>query len=380
MIERAAALAMALAAGACGSGSGGAGAGGGTGRLSVHLVDAPTSEYQQVNVDVRAVEIATADGWVTLSEPHRVIDLLSLTGGVVATLADGVTLPAGHYGQLRLVLGPDNSVVLADGTPEPLKVPSGQQSGIKLTVDVDVAPGTTADIFIDFDAHRSVFVHEAGKSGKYILRPVIRAVDRTVTGTIHGQLVDGAGGAPLPGVTVMAQVHDAGGAPAVLRATSTDGEGRYALDLVPLGVAVNVVAQPVVGEVSYLAAASGAITLTEAAPVVTRDAAFTAAPAVGGIAGTVAPAAGEADADTVVLWQVLDAGGTPAAFVIRTTPGLVAAGAETFGFASLPAGAYSVGAQRRTLADDGSESVVTGATQPATVVGGADTPVALTVP
>ena len=168
---------------ACGSGTSTAPA-----TMNVRLVDAPSSGYKEVNVDVRTVEIASADGWLTLGTPNRVINLLALTGGVYDTLVDGAPLPAGHYGQMRLVLGPDNSVMLLDGTVAPLKVPSGQQSGVKLTVNFDIQPGTTADVYIDFDAHRSVFVHEAGASGKYILRPTVRAYDRLETGSISGNL------------------------------------------------------------------------------------------------------------------------------------------------------------------------------------------------
>ena len=47
----------------------------------------------------------------------------------------------GTLGQIRLVLGPDNFVVLNDGiddnadVPIPLSTPSAQQSGLKLNVN-----------------------------------------------------------------------------------------------------------------------------------------------------------------------------------------------------------------------------------------------------
>jgi hypothetical protein len=157
--------------------------------MSVHLVDGTTSGYTAVNLDVLTVSIhSEASGWITLGSPGKVINLLALTGGIDEPLASGVGLPAGHYDQMRLLLGDKNTVVLPDGTEQALKVPSGQQSGVKLNVSFDVAPNTTKDVFTDFDAHRSVFVHEAGNSGKHLLRPVVRAYDKVVTGAIQGTL------------------------------------------------------------------------------------------------------------------------------------------------------------------------------------------------
>ena len=147
----------------------------GAGAMSVHLVDAP-GDYLHLDLDVQTVEIqSAAGGWITLGHPNKVIDLLSLVGGVSETLANGASLPAGHYGQLRLVLGTDNTVTLPDGSVQPLKVPSGSQSGLKLPVSFDVQAGTTKDVFIDFDAAHSIQVVQAGMSGQYLLRPTIMA-------------------------------------------------------------------------------------------------------------------------------------------------------------------------------------------------------------
>jgi hypothetical protein len=95
-------------------------------------------------------------------------------------------------GPIAGYLGSGNTVNLADGTVEPLKVPSGMQSGIELIVNFDVAPGTTKDVWIDFDAAHSIQVVMAGMSGQYLLRPTCWAFDKTATGSIHGTLTDAA--------------------------------------------------------------------------------------------------------------------------------------------------------------------------------------------
>jgi hypothetical protein len=303
------AIAAALAAAAL-SACGGSSPVSGPAKISVRLVDSstassaafgdPNATFDEVNIDIRSVEIwSESDGWVTLAtmncdpDPDACIEnLLSLTWdgtkGVYATLVDGHTLGEGRYGQMRLLLGPNNTVKLKGATGlEPLKVPSGEQSGVKMTVNFEVQPGTTKDVYIDFSAHRSVFVHGAGKSGKYILRPTVRAYDKLETGTIQGTLM--AKNAPdqapvaLQGVTVTAQTLSDTGIPTVVATTLTNGEGNYVFHLIEADVSHYVVAQPYVPDTApesttaytvYPAKTSGAITVTPAEPIRTWDATF----------------------------------------------------------------------------------------------------------
>jgi len=181
------------------------------GTVSVHLVDGP-GDFQEINLHVLRVEIHGDDGWTTLSEPGRTYDLLTLRGGVVATLARDVRLPAGHYTQLRLVLGTGNSVRPEGGAVEDLEVPSGLRSGLKIVCETRLEEEGVRDLYIDFDGHRSIFLHETG-SGRYLLRPVVHCVDHVATGFITGQLTTSAieGVTPLAGVSVTAQTLDAEG-------------------------------------------------------------------------------------------------------------------------------------------------------------------------
>ncbi len=332
-------VAIAALAAACG------GTGGGNGTMSVYLVDGTTSGYTAVNLDVLTVSIhSEASGWITLGSPGKVINLLALTGGIDETLANGVGLPAGHYDQMRLLLGDKNTVVLPDGTEQALKVPSGQQSGVKLNVSFDVAPNTTKDVFIDFDAHRSVFVHEAGNSGKYLLRPVVRAYDKVVTGAIQGTLSDTLvpPHALGPDVTVTAQVVDSSG-PAVVRTVKTNSAGAYTLDLLPVSATYYVVAQPVVGSAVYLAKASGATTLTAASPTATQDLAFAQTASFGTLSGTIAPPLAADEADVVSLLQDLPAGTGPLqSFIVDVAPGSFDGTVESYAFADLPFASYEV--------------------------------------
>lgn len=190
LMKRLYAVGMALGLAACGGGIGGTGSPQ-LGSLKVGLTDAPACGFEQVNVSVREVLVHRSDtaadgdaGWipvVQLSPPRRV-DLLTLTNGVVEELGQ-TELPAGRYTQMRLVLAdntpadPLANAVKPDGRPEvALQTPSAQQTGLKLNVNIDVSPGQVADVVLDFDACKSVV--QAGRSNRYLLKPVIAVLPR----------------------------------------------------------------------------------------------------------------------------------------------------------------------------------------------------------
>ncbi len=195
---------------ACGGGGGGGddvsfvAASNGTLRLAV--TDAPTCGYDAVNVTIQKVRVhksstaSDADsGWSeVVLNPARRINLLTLTNGVLDELGQ-TPLPAGKYTQLRMVLADNdsahplaNSVLPTGGAETALKTPSGQQSGVKTNINIDVSANKMADFVLDFDACKSVVV--AGNSGQYLLKPVVTVVPRYVsgvTGFVDATLVNG---------------------------------------------------------------------------------------------------------------------------------------------------------------------------------------------
>lgn len=232
------AVAAAVALAACG---GGGGDSGGEGRLSVGLTDAPACGYKEVNVTVERVRVHRSDtasdkegGWeeVVLAQPLRV-NLLDLTNGTVKDLGD-TTLPAGKYTQLRFVLAPNtgakpyaNSVVLDSGEEIELKTPSGQQSGVKAKLNLDVEPGQWASLVVDFDACKSVVPKG---NGGFNLKPQITVIP-TVT---SGLRVDGLVAEAL-GVAAGTQVSLQTPAGVVVRATVPAADGKFVLAPVPAG-------------------------------------------------------------------------------------------------------------------------------------------------
>lgn len=160
----------------------------GNSQFQVMLTDGP-GNYDAVYIDIQKVEVnfssdtGTSMGWqtVTLLRPG-VYNLLKFRNGLDTVLAAG-TFPAGTIQQIRLVLGDSNWVVL-NGQSFPLKTPSAQQSGLKLNIDATLTPQIVYRLWLDFDANRSIV--DAGNSGKFILKPVIRAFAAAVGGSIKG--------------------------------------------------------------------------------------------------------------------------------------------------------------------------------------------------
>lgn len=156
-------------------------------KLMVYLTDDPT-DLDAVNIDVVDVLInpqEEAGGWRSLNSVHTgVYDILTLTGGI-DTLLGEAEVPEGRLQQIRLLLGENNTIEI-NGQLQKLTTPSAQQSGLKVKIKQDLEPGITYKLILDFDAARSIV--EAGNSGKFLLKPVLRANLEALSGSIRGQV------------------------------------------------------------------------------------------------------------------------------------------------------------------------------------------------
>jgi hypothetical protein len=211
------------------------------GTMRLALTDAPSCGYDEVNVTIERVRVhqssAAVDadaGWseVVLT-PAKRVDLLNLTNGVLENLGQ-TALPAGKYTQMRLVLAPNggatpfaNSVVPTGGAEAAFTTPSGQQTGIKLNVDIDIAADKIADFVLDFDACKSVV--KRGNSGQFNLKPVV-AVTPLLSDA--GQRVIGYLDLSMATSLTRVSVQSAG---VPIKATVPDATGKFVLYPVPVG-------------------------------------------------------------------------------------------------------------------------------------------------
>ena len=170
-----------------------------TGSLSIGVTDAPVDSADNVFVEFSGVEIKPADGdsisfdftEKCTDEPTLCkIDLLSLSNGASQQLLDGEIVPSGQYDWMRLMVKAEanvkDSYIVIDGKEFELRIPSGAQSGLKLNKGFVVPAGGEANYTIDFDLRKSV--HDPVGKSDYILRPTLRMVDNTKTGTLSGSI------------------------------------------------------------------------------------------------------------------------------------------------------------------------------------------------
>lgn len=174
----------------------------GNGTLSLSITDAPTDaeNVTGVHVGITGVEYRVdGSSWQPFEgfgDPYTV-NLLDLTDGKTALLGD-FSVEAGNYDGLRFLIDASENggavnnaatyIEFADGSTQPLFVPSGSQSGYKAIGNFSVPVNGSVFITADFDVRKSVV--EAGASGKWILKPTIRLVVNDQAGTIKGNLAN----------------------------------------------------------------------------------------------------------------------------------------------------------------------------------------------
>jgi len=223
---------------ACSEADDGVGSGD-SGTLSIQVTDAPfpVDSIAKAEVTITKIELRHADStdgspFVTVFEGSYTFNLIDLRNGVVANLPD-VEIPVGTYDLVRIYIS-DASVELNNTTVYDLKIPSAAASGLKVFVDpaVEVAGGLTTELLLDFDLTKSFVARgNIGRPGfnGFIFKPVLRAVNRTMTGRIGGEVTDTAAVA-VAGAQVWAEQDS------VVSYTFTDSLGRYALIGLPQGL------------------------------------------------------------------------------------------------------------------------------------------------
>ncbi len=181
----------------------------GTGSVSLAVSDAPVRDARQVCIEFSEAEFkkAGSDNQVVTFDPPAKIDLLAYQGMNAAPLLLDETLEAGEYQWVRLAVnaprggnggagaGDDDTecrglgsyVVTELGAVQGLYIPSGAESGLKLNRGFTLPVGGHADFVAEFDLMKSVHAPE-GLDPDYIMRPTVRLLDRTETGSISGEV------------------------------------------------------------------------------------------------------------------------------------------------------------------------------------------------
>lgn len=172
-----------------------------TGTLKIKLTDAPfpTDLVSEANVTINKIEIrkkgeSEENSFIVLSDSEMNFNLLDLTNGVTASLVD-LNIEAGSYDLIRLYVT-NASIKLSNNDVYSLKVPSGEQTGIKIFINpsIRVAGGLTSELLLDFVVSKSFLLQgntdsPAGIKG-FHFKPVIKAANISTTGRLTGFVSD----------------------------------------------------------------------------------------------------------------------------------------------------------------------------------------------
>ncbi len=208
----------------------------------VLFTDAPFPFDTVQSVDIYIVSVAastqpdtggSADSmqWVTIAEPRKRIDLLTLQQGTTTLVGEGA-IPADQYGAVRLIIDTDSSRIrFADGSDALVHWGGAGQQAIHAFVEAAVAvPEQGAEIVIDFDVGRSFHYDDLG-DGAFNFFPWIRAVNRAATGSIAGLVrSDTSSGSPGPITNAGVSAYGARqGTWQIFSTGRTDAAGHYRL-------------------------------------------------------------------------------------------------------------------------------------------------------
>jgi hypothetical protein len=170
------------------------------------------------------------DSWITIFDGEKSFDLLNLRNGKTDLLAD-TEIPAGTYDQMRLIVT-NGKITLTDGRVFDLKVPSGEQTGIKLHFPFEVPAVQTTTLILDVDLSRafqaipSGHIDDVSTIRSFHFQPslAMKLINVLQAGTISGHVTSQPDGSPVAN----AEVTAFDGAEEVT-STMTEADGSYVL-------------------------------------------------------------------------------------------------------------------------------------------------------
>jgi hypothetical protein len=211
------------------------------GNLVVKITDDPfnidfveTASITIVKIEIRKADDYGNDPYVLLMEEQIKLDLMDLRNGVMEELVN-LAVPFGNYDLIRLYVDEAELKIKDQPLTYNVKVPGGQQSGIKIFIDpvISVVGGFTSELLLDIDLSRSFVMqgnlsHSADING-FIFKPVIRAVNLSLTGSITGKVEDSSDAAIMNAKVWLSKD--------TLIATSfTDTAGHYTISGITAGI------------------------------------------------------------------------------------------------------------------------------------------------
>lgn len=126
--------------------------------IKITFHDKLPNDKTVTRIDLKVIEtqiIDINDNKTTISKEPQSFNLLDVTSNNPVILAHTRVSP-GLYKQIRIILDENSTISFADGTKQPLKVPSGEVSGLKIDGIFEIPQGSFYTLNIDLDPEKSI--------------------------------------------------------------------------------------------------------------------------------------------------------------------------------------------------------------------------------
>lgn len=144
-------------------------------KVTLLLTDAPSDEFDEINVTISSISLLGGDEQIVLFEGLETIDLLMLEN-FADLFAITEDVPAGSYSKIRLQID-DLQLVRKDDDGNITEtiypdLPGNGKLDLNPRDSIELSPGDDVVLQLDIDARRSIHIVGTG-NGRYRFRPVV---------------------------------------------------------------------------------------------------------------------------------------------------------------------------------------------------------------
>jgi hypothetical protein len=149
-------------------------------------------EARSVVLTITHLELGHLDGSVSRIDLHDGpidLDMMRLQNGVTRDLANGVPVPAGEYGWMRLGVDVDHSYIDTMGLGGRHRMTMAYQDGLTVHQPFFVPEAGHLVLMMDFDLRLGIQQRHMGMMGyRWELRPAMRLMDIAMAGGLMGEV------------------------------------------------------------------------------------------------------------------------------------------------------------------------------------------------
>jgi uncharacterized repeat protein (TIGR02059 family) len=170
----------------------------GPGRLSIKITDHPfdISTVESATITISKIEMRQTgaeegDPFLVLITNPVSVNIFELRNGITEELVN-MEVPKGDYDLVRIYVDGGTLKLKDINDPFNLKIPSGEQTGIKVSIDpvIHVDGGISAELLLDFDLSKSFVMRGHNARNGFIFKPTIKAVNNSTQGRVVGVVTD----------------------------------------------------------------------------------------------------------------------------------------------------------------------------------------------